>query len=187
VWPSRLCSDLICSPDLFQQFAPKLAGHNSALLDKLKERDLHPPFKHSVFTTAEWSFGNAASPPRKNKFELFYTFCAITAIGKYPPGRGQVILWKDGMSLAFVPGTTILFPAGSKSYSFAAVETGESRFYFRQYFNAALARWVEKGGRSDNQFDDYVSTKGLEKYTRHRATRPARALRLYSKVEDLFV
>jgi hypothetical protein len=173
--------------DLFWQFAPNLAGHNLALLDKLKERNLHPPFKHSVFTTAEWSFGNAASPRRKNKYDLYYTFCAITAIGKYPPSRGQVIIWKDGMSLTFVPGTTILFPGGCKRYSFAAVEAGESRFYFKQYFSGALARWVDKGGRSDNQFDDYASEEVMAAYTKRRGNRPQRAMQLYSKVNDLFV
>ncbi|KAJ7244505.1 hypothetical protein C8J57DRAFT_1242832 [Mycena rebaudengoi] len=55
---------LIKTPsELFRQFAPKLFAHTMSKLDQLKEGNLHPPFKHSVFTTAEWSFGDAASPP----------------------------------------------------------------------------------------------------------------------------
>ncbi|KAJ7266201.1 hypothetical protein C8J57DRAFT_950211, partial [Mycena rebaudengoi] len=129
----------------YRQFAPRLFAHQMTKLDILKDRNINPPFKHSVFTTAEWAFSDAASPPRRHKFDAFYTFCAITAIGNYAPSHGQVILWKDGNALPFIPGTTILFPAGCQNYSFATVDHQETHFYFKQYFNAAFLRWVDKG------------------------------------------
>ncbi|KAJ7240102.1 hypothetical protein C8J57DRAFT_1086059, partial [Mycena rebaudengoi] len=167
--------------------APKLFVHTMSKLDKLKEGNLYPPFKHSVFTTAEWSFGDAASPPVTHGLQLFYTWCAITAIGDYPVPRGNVIFWKDENALPFIPGTTVVFPAGCQSHSFAAVEHHESRFYFKQYFNAALGRWVDKGLKSDTQFEKEASPGEIVDMLTHREDRAERATYLYSKVDDLFV
>ncbi|KAJ7205081.1 hypothetical protein C8J57DRAFT_1100441, partial [Mycena rebaudengoi] len=173
--------------DLYRQFAPILAAHSATKLNMLRERNLHPPFKHSLFTTAEWSFGDAASPPRKHNLDLFYTFCAITAIGDYPASRGQVIIWKEGSVIPFVPGTTILFPAGCQNYSFAAVDGNESRFYFKQYFNAALVCWLDHGCRSDTQFKEFASLEEIVRDTEFREHRGKMAGNLYSKLNDLFV
>ncbi|KAJ7251039.1 hypothetical protein C8J57DRAFT_1078341 [Mycena rebaudengoi] len=156
-------------------------------LDSLKDRGINPPFKHSVFSTAEWCFGDAASPPVKHKFDVFYTFCAITAIGDYAPSRGQIIFWKDGNALPFIPGTTVLFPAGCQNYSFAAVQNQETRFYFKQYFNAALFRWVDKGRMSDTQFADYASKAETERMSAARVNRGELAASLYSKLQDIFI
>ncbi|KAJ7216763.1 hypothetical protein C8J57DRAFT_1096071, partial [Mycena rebaudengoi] len=152
---------------------------------------IHPPFKHSVFSTVEWSFGDAASPARSEKFHLFYTWCAITAIGKYPATRGGLILWKDENCLPFIPGTTVIFPASCNPYSFVAVKGNEQRYYFKQYFNAGAVRWFDNGEMSDAEFERHFDEDGdLEHFARVRLKREERGGcvgGLYTKVDDLFV
>ncbi|KAJ7254766.1 hypothetical protein C8J57DRAFT_1057814 [Mycena rebaudengoi] len=156
-------------------------------LDKLKARNIYPPFKHSVFTTVEWSFGDSASPPTTCHSHLYYTWCAVTAIGNYAAPNGNVILWKDELSLPFIPGTTVLFPAGCHSHSFAAVDHRESRYYFKQYFNAGLACWADKDLMSDSQFKQYASPEEFVHMEERREARGEIAGGLYSKLNEIFV
>ncbi|KAJ7666202.1 hypothetical protein DFH06DRAFT_925247, partial [Mycena polygramma] len=100
------------------------------------------PFANSVFTTAEISFCDVPNLSRKNWESTFYGLEAITSCGTYDwEERRGIILWDDDRVIPMPPGTTVVFPAGAKQYSFVPVAPHESRYLFRQYCHAGALRW----------------------------------------------
>ncbi|KAJ7126216.1 hypothetical protein C8R44DRAFT_582075, partial [Mycena epipterygia] len=138
----------------FEQFFPRIHANIAAKVSELVRRDIvAPAFQNSVFTTAEISFCDAPSLSQKGLDNIFYAMDAITTCGDYAwRERGSLILWDDHKVLCMPPGSTVLFPSGSKRYSFVAVAPHETRYLFRQSCNAGALRWVDKGFRSNKTF-----------------------------------
>ncbi|KAJ7673624.1 hypothetical protein B0H17DRAFT_911239, partial [Mycena rosella] len=79
---------------------------------------------------------------------------AIIVVGKYAhKERGQLILGQDKAMVEVPSGTTLIFPSGTKHFSFAAVAPHETRYLFRQYCDAVVIRWIQKGSLSDAEFE----------------------------------
>jgi hypothetical protein len=81
----------------------------------------------------------------------------------------------------------VLFPAGTKHYSLAAVAPHETQYVFRQYCHAGVLRWVEKGGRSDVQFEVKAKRAEVEAWNEFCTKRGHASARMFSKIGDIFV
>jgi hypothetical protein len=86
-----------------------------------------------------------------------------------------------------IPGATIAVPAGTMPYTLLPVAPHERRYVFRQYCHASVFRWLEKGGRSDKDFDEYASEEEITAWEERRANRGQSSLKMFSKLEDVFV
>ena len=176
-------------PDLFQQFAPGGYADVSARIDQLMERQIaFPTFAHSVFTTAQINFDDVVPRSRKNRDSSFGTMEAITSLGNYEheDGRGAVILWDDETVVHFPPGSTIVFPSGTKRFSFIPVALREERYFFRQYCDAGVFRWLDKGGRTDAEFEKDATIEEKAAWEARRENRAKTAVKLFSKVGDVY-
>ncbi|KAJ7082830.1 hypothetical protein C8R43DRAFT_886434, partial [Mycena crocata] len=146
------------------------------------------PFKNSVFTTLEIDFRDAPALATKTRDSAFGTFEAITSVGFYDhEGGGHIEFWDDQISVELAPGATIIFPAGSKRFSFLPVGRREKRYLVRQFCNAGVLRWLDKGGRNDGEFDRSASVQQKEAWEAKRAARGEKYAKLYSKLDEVFV
>jgi hypothetical protein len=127
-------------------------------------------------------------PVHKNPDIAFDTMEAVTVFGSwdYKTGGGILLPEDEGM-IQLKPGATILFPAGTKRFTFVAVAPHETRYFFRQYCHAGVLRWVEKGGRSDTEFEDVSSAEEIMAWNEHRAQRGRASIKMFSKLRDVFV
>ncbi|KAJ7735171.1 hypothetical protein B0H16DRAFT_1731435 [Mycena metata] len=173
---------------MFDYAAPKVYAHARTLVEQLRMcHGISTPFANSVFTTSEIAFCDVPNVSRKNWEATFYAFEAITSCGDYDwKERGGIILWDDDHIIPLRPGTTIVFPGGTKRYSFIPVAAHETRYIFRQYCHASALRFVEKG-RCDADFDADASDGEVEAWETKRTRRGTTAARMYSKLRDLFV
>ncbi|KAJ7784195.1 hypothetical protein B0H16DRAFT_1296294 [Mycena metata] len=150
--------------------------------------NLETPFQSSVFTTAQIIFGDVPNLSRKNSDANFYAFEAITSFGNYDwQKRGGLILWDDDRVIPLRPGATVVVPTGSKPYSFVPVAADETRVLLRQFCHAGALRWVDKGGRSDAQFDLTATDAEKAAWEAKRVARGEAAAKMYSKLGDIFV
>ncbi|KAJ7669896.1 hypothetical protein DFH06DRAFT_981427, partial [Mycena polygramma] len=173
----------------YKQFAPVGHAHVAAITQQLIDREIaFPAYKNSVFTTSEVSYGDAPCPVHKNPNAAFNTMEAVTVVGSWDHEKGGGILLPEhqGM-LQLKPGATILFPAGTKRFTFVAVGPHEKRYFFRQYCHAGVLRWVQKGGRSDTEFEAEASEEEFAAWYEQRAHRGGDSLKMFSKFEDVFV
>ncbi|KAJ6462539.1 hypothetical protein C8R45DRAFT_841518, partial [Mycena sanguinolenta] len=143
------------------------------------------PFRNSVFTTAEISFGDATASTTKNLDAAFDTMEAVTSIGSYDHTTGGHILFEDdGGMIELPPGTTVLFAGGAKRHKFAPVGKLENRFLFRQFCSAGVLRWIENGGRPDKDWEHQASDADL---AARQEMRDRRGIRSFSKLHDIYV
>ncbi|KAJ7172871.1 hypothetical protein C8R43DRAFT_873922 [Mycena crocata] len=168
---------------------PKIYADFAAKMDRLFSRTgLAPAFQHSVFTTSEISFGDAPSVSRKNLDAVFYGFEALTVFGEYDwEVRGHIIFWDDEGAIPLRPGSTVLFPAGTKRYSFLAVASNETRFVFRQFCHSGIIRWLERGCMSDLEFEENASVEEMAMWNAKRNARGRTSAKLYGKLKDVYV
>ncbi|KAJ7105448.1 hypothetical protein C8R43DRAFT_906554 [Mycena crocata] len=161
----------------------------SHLIADLKRlRGIAPPFADSVFTTCEIAFCDVPNLSRKNPEATFEGFEALTVTGEWDwVKRGGIIFWEDEKTIALRPGMTVLFPAGTKRYSFVPVAPHETRYIFRQYCHAGVMRWCQKGGRSDTEFDKKATVAEKAAWEAKRASCGKAAAKLYSKLGDIYV
>ncbi|KAJ7717167.1 hypothetical protein DFH07DRAFT_762091 [Mycena maculata] len=85
------------------------------------------------------------------------------------------------------PGTTVLTPRSVVRWGFTALEKGDTRYTFQQYFNAAVGRWVDQGFRLDADFAKKATAEEWNLYEDTRFERAESRMRLFSKLEELFV
>ncbi|KAJ7472810.1 hypothetical protein FB451DRAFT_1036210 [Mycena latifolia] len=175
--------------DLFEQIAPKLYHETAYAVGQLKVlTNLQPPFTGSVFTTSEISFCDIPNLSRKSLEGTFYGFEVITTVGTYAwEERGGIIFWDDDALIPLRPGATVLFPAGTKCYSFVPVAPHESRFLFRQYCHRGALRWVKKGCCSDAEFNASATDDELAAWQAKSASRGKWVAKLFSKLKDVYV
>ncbi|KAJ7825683.1 hypothetical protein B0H13DRAFT_1657876, partial [Mycena leptocephala] len=147
-----------------------------------------PAFQNSVFTTSEISFGDAPSPVRKNTQAAFDTLEAVTVVGNWDHKTGGGILFPEDESVVQLkPGATVLYPSGTKRFSWVAIAPHEKRYFFRQFCHAGVLRWIEKGGRSDTEFEDLASAPEIAAWNAQRAKRGLTSVKKFSKLGDIFV
>ncbi|KAJ7456325.1 hypothetical protein B0H11DRAFT_1739365, partial [Mycena galericulata] len=176
---------------LLRKIAPQMYAHQEVLLDQLAEKDtVYPAFLGSVFSTAEISFGNAASLAERDTYDAFGSFRAFTALGTYDNDFSWFVYFRedegDRVAIRFPVGATLLVPTSVVRYCFTAVPKGQRRHIFQQYFNAAAGRWVEQGFVSDSEFPDSVSVPELAMHALRRGDRVDSTYHMMSKLNELF-
>ncbi|KAJ7801670.1 hypothetical protein B0H14DRAFT_2386217 [Mycena olivaceomarginata] len=113
---------------------------------------------------------------------------AVTSFGSYDHTQGGHIVFADDHGMFEMPvGTTVLFPAGTKRYTFAAVGKNEHRYLFRQFCSAGVLRWVDKGGRTDLQFAREASLEQQAAWEAMRQQRGQTSLKSFSKLRDVYI
>ncbi|KAJ7117333.1 hypothetical protein C8R43DRAFT_1137629 [Mycena crocata] len=174
---------------LHQQFAPTIYAQSQYKVDELSSRRIcTAPFPNSVFTTAEINFCDAPGLSRKNADSAFGTMEAITSLGFYNHKKGgQCEMWDDEAIIELAPGATIVFPAGTKRFSFMPVGKHETRYLFRQFCHAGVFRWFDKGGRSDAEFDRDASPEEIAKWEQMRLKRGQAVAKTFSRLDDISV
>ncbi|KAJ7152744.1 hypothetical protein C8R43DRAFT_886147, partial [Mycena crocata] len=172
----------------YRQFAPRSHAAVAMAVDALVSRKIaKPAFPNSVFTTSQLRFCDVPSISQKNIDSDFVTMEAITAVGTYDKKRGQLILYDDEGAVEFPPGSTALFPTGTKRFSFAPVAAHETRYLFRQFCHASVLRWLEKDGQGDTEFEGFASAEEMEAWQARRSARGANAIKYFSKLHDVYV
>ncbi|KAJ7772557.1 hypothetical protein DFH07DRAFT_953023 [Mycena maculata] len=175
---------------LYRQIAPKMHASLEQQLNLVQDATtLHMPFPDSVFTTSEILFIDRPQHARKNCEAQYDTMEALTICGEYNwwENRGRLIFWDDCRSILLKPGTTVLFPVGTKHFSFVGVEPGETICVFWQFCHASALRWLAKDCQSDTQFEAEVSDEELEAFKAERLAQPKASMRLYSKLDDHYI
>lgn len=116
--------------------------------------NLSTVYRGSIFSTVEIAFGDGPQHSRKNYDAMYDTMEAITVCGRYDSQkRGRLVLWDDDFSVCLYPGSTVLFPSGSKRFSFVGVEEDETFCIFRQFCHAGVLRWVENDFRGEAELE----------------------------------
>ncbi|KAJ6460163.1 hypothetical protein C8R47DRAFT_1226389 [Mycena vitilis] len=169
-------------------FAERGHAHVTSLVAELIRREIaFPSYKHSIFTTTEIQLGGDLDT-FKNTNVAFNTWELLTFIGSWDSKTGGGIHFSDQEGLVeVVPGATIAFLSGAKSYTLMPIAAHETRYIVRQYVHASVLRWVQKGGRSDVEFACVASDKEVEAWDMLRVNRGRTSLRLFSKLDELYV
>ncbi|KAJ7633684.1 hypothetical protein DFH06DRAFT_1337169 [Mycena polygramma] len=173
---------------IYQQFAERGYAFVTSLVTELIRREIaFPSYEHSVFTTTEIVF-SGEPVTFKDTNVAFNTWELLTFFGSWDSKKGGGILFSDEEGLVeLVPGATVAFLAGAKSYTLMPIAAHETWYIFRQYCHASVLRWVQKGGRSDVEFASIASEKEVEAWNLLRATRGRTSLRMFSKLDELYV
>ncbi|GAW02022.1 hypothetical protein LENED_003650 [Lentinula edodes] len=140
----------------FSLWAPRIYDQykntRNALRDKLPHLpDNFPGF--SEFAAAAFNLGgNVWTFKHWDFLNWPFGWCAITALGKFDPGRtAQLILWELRLVIDFPHGATALIPSGVITHSNTPVATGDTRMSFTQYTAGAIFQWVENGCRTEKE------------------------------------
>ncbi|KAG2063111.1 hypothetical protein BDR04DRAFT_1039141, partial [Suillus decipiens] len=132
-------------------YAPKLYRHFSHNIQALVEHHPHLSmnFTNSIFPAATFNFG-----PQVTTFEhtdprnIAYGLCDVHALGSFDPkAGGHLILFDLKIAVEFPSGSTAQIPSAILRHGNAAIQPGETRFSFTQYFAGGLIRWVRYGFR----------------------------------------
>ncbi|KAJ7492942.1 hypothetical protein B0H11DRAFT_2228265 [Mycena galericulata] len=175
---------------LVRQIAPKAYADLQNKISMLKGGYTHlsPAFPDSVFTTSEIAFGDGPQHSRKNPDAKYDTMEALTICGAYEwRTRGRIVFWDDDASIPLRPGTTLMFPAGTKRFSFVGVNPDETFCIFRQFCHAGVIRWFEKGCRSNADFEAQESEEKLAAFNAQRRRRAHTSIKSYSKINEVYV
>ncbi|KAJ7601480.1 hypothetical protein DFH06DRAFT_1025940 [Mycena polygramma] len=175
--------ELTVGPDLLKRFAPRVHAYQRSQLDLLWERHaINSPFYGSAFTTAEFTFGNAALHTRCNINDVLHGLRVITILGTST--SCICVIPADNLAIRCPPGSTILI-AAAKDYYFSTVAEGEKRYFFQQYFNAGIQRWIDRGFRSDADFDEETSTAVISSVRKKLANRVPFTMKLLSRLHEI--
>ncbi|KAJ7441681.1 hypothetical protein B0H11DRAFT_1749644, partial [Mycena galericulata] len=170
--------------------APKAYADLEHKMSLLKaQTGMCPAFPDSVFTTSEIAFGDGPQLSRKNRDAQFDTMEAITVGGDYAweQGRAMIIFWDDYVAIPLRPGTTVLYPTGTKRFSFTGVAAHEKFYIFRQFCHAGVLRWIDKGFQSDEDFATALSEEGYIDFQTGRQRRGQTGIHKYTKINDIYV
>ncbi|KAJ7780807.1 hypothetical protein DFH07DRAFT_765296 [Mycena maculata] len=183
IW-NLIAVGILTKADLFQQVAPVAFVYCSDKVSKLKDMcGLIPPFRDSVFTTSKILVCGMPNLSRKIYDAAMFSMVAFTTGGNYT--KGGVIFWEDDTMILLLPGETVLFWGPTKRYSFLPVPGNEKMYIFKQSVNTGILRWVEKGGRSDVQFEEFATDAELTDW--HATCNRRGDVRRYGKLQDIFV
>ncbi|KAJ7429659.1 hypothetical protein B0H11DRAFT_1766828 [Mycena galericulata] len=176
------------TPDLAWQFAPRMVAFMKSQLELLDERvAIGPPFPGSAFSTTEFNFGDAPMHTRKHANDVFHGFRAITVLGVYNPDHSNLLIVPgDDAAIRCPPGATVLIPC-TKDYFFTKVGRGEKRYLFQQYFHSGVQRWLDRGFRSDMEYDLDATPQEKLAVEAHLANRVAFAAKLFNQLHEMHV
>ncbi|KAJ6567626.1 hypothetical protein DFH09DRAFT_918584 [Mycena vulgaris] len=169
----------IIHTDLLNRFAPRIYARQRLALDQLAHSDtIYPVFPDSAFTTTEFSFGTPPRTMRRETYDAFGSWRAITALGDYSEEEG------DRLAIHFPPGAALVFPALIVRFTFTPIKHGETRYLFQQFYNAAVGRWVNQGFMGDA---DFSNEPGWAAHQERRWERVESTIAAMSRIGDVFV
>ncbi|KAK7000621.1 hypothetical protein R3P38DRAFT_3218884 [Favolaschia claudopus] len=170
---------------LYQRIAPRSFADALEKVQHLSARGIATSqFSDSVFTSAAFCFGDAPSAPETNDDAAIDTMEAFTVLGKFDAGHLE--LQDEEKIIKLRAGTTVLLAAGSKPYKFSAVGKTEHLYVFRQWCSAGILRWIEKGGRSDTEFQKGASFEDRLSWINRSHDRGVTGIKLFSPLHDLY-
>ncbi|KAH7872695.1 uncharacterized protein C8R40DRAFT_1052115, partial [Lentinula edodes] len=140
----------------FATWYPKNHAEHLRLNAELHEKlpHLKRNFENSVYLGMTVNFGPSTwthiHTDSKNDVRIP---CAITTGGRFNhKAGGHLILWDFKLILEFPPGATILLPSALIRHSNLPVAAGETRISVTQYSAGGVRRWLEYGGRTEDEF-----------------------------------
>ncbi|KAJ4477734.1 hypothetical protein C8J55DRAFT_430599 [Lentinula edodes] len=140
----------------FATWYPKNHAEHLRLNAELDEKlpHLRRNFENSVYLGMTVNFGPSTwthiHTDSKNDVRIP---CAITTGGRFNhKAGGHLILWDFKLILEFPPGATILLPSALIRHSNLPVAAGETRISVTQYSAGGVRRWLEYGGRTEDEF-----------------------------------
>ncbi|KAJ7673337.1 hypothetical protein DFH06DRAFT_979249 [Mycena polygramma] len=178
----RANSELTVCLDLLKRFFPRVHAHQHSQLELLWDRSaLNPAFYDSAFTTAEFTFGNAVLKSRHDVDDVIHGVRAITILGT----SCICVIPSDNLAIRCPPGSTIFIAGSIKKYFFSTVGVGEKRYFFQQYFNAGIQRWIDRGFRSDEDYDLNATPEEMAPVEAKMAQRLPFTYRLFSRLPEI--
>ncbi|KAJ6459359.1 hypothetical protein C8R47DRAFT_994720 [Mycena vitilis] len=181
----NLCQpELTVGQDLLKRFAPRVFAYQRSQLDRLWDHSaLLPPFERSAFSTAEFAFGNVALRATPQPYDVIHGLRAITVLGTST--TCICVVPSDNLAIRCPPGTTILIAGCVKGYYFSTVGEGEKRYLFQQFFHAGVQRWIDRGFRSDADFDQKATAEESESVEAKLAKRVPFTMKLLSRLHEI--
>lgn len=171
---------------MFKSFAPLLFEHYRTNLELLRQwkPTLAPAFVQSVFAACTFNFGpQTVSILHRDKGNIVYGWCGITALGHFNPDYGgHLILWDVGLVIRFPPGSTILIPSAAITHSNVPICKGETRYSFIQYSAGGLFRWVYNGFMKDEDFEAQATKEEMVTREKDRRERWNKGLDMFMKL-----
>jgi hypothetical protein len=143
-------------------------------------------FSNSILPAATFNFGpQVATFEHTDPRNIAYGLCDIHALGYFDPkAGGHLILFDIKVAIEFPSGSTIQISSAVLRHGNAAVQPGETRLSFTQYFAGGLIRWVRYGFR--NLADLCVQNPHLkQKLDEENGERWRWGLNFFSKLTDL--
>ncbi|KAK7017749.1 hypothetical protein R3P38DRAFT_3560216 [Favolaschia claudopus] len=172
---------------LYRQYAPASYALMVERMSRLiSDGNVTPPFEGSVFTTMELTFVDGSSHEQYNEDAAIEAMEAVTIFGSFDDLLGgHLSFGKHRAAIQAPAGTTYLLPSASTSIRYTAIAKNERRYQFRQFISAGVLRWVEKGGRTDKQFEATTTAGEREVWAASRIARGDTTLNLFSQLDDI--
>ncbi|KAK7030001.1 hypothetical protein R3P38DRAFT_3188937 [Favolaschia claudopus] len=165
---------------MYRLYAPQAFAYLEGQMEKLPV-DL--PFANSVYTTCELRYGDTPTFDDFNDDTAFDTMDATSVLGLV---GGHVTFQEDQIIQQLRVGHTVLAASGSKRINFPTVKKLGRRFLFRQYVDAGVLRWIEKGGRTDKEFEALPEADRAA-WVAGRRERAETGLRMFGNIADVVV
>ncbi|KAJ7580436.1 hypothetical protein C8J56DRAFT_896438 [Mycena floridula] len=130
------------APKIHEYYNHRLSRLYIARPELLEQRN----FVHSVFPCCTINFGgNVWCYKHHDILNCPFSWCAITALGKFNPKLGgHLVLW-DLKLIEFPHASTILIPSATLTHSNIPVQPGDERISFTQYCAGPIFRFVDAG------------------------------------------
>ncbi|KAJ7058421.1 hypothetical protein C8F01DRAFT_1303975 [Mycena amicta] len=180
---------------LFEQFFPIVYHTMRLRAEQLVEYGLTQPFPGSPFTICEFRdlTKRPMVEPEKQWEVRFSDMMVVTVLGRWDSAKeGQLMLHAEGRMINVKSGDTFVLPAGAQAYSFVPVSGASYQFLFSQWFDASVARWIEKGGMADHELDRKAKKRGgkeaaerLHRWVRARTLRGLQSRRFFQKIGEV--
>ncbi|KAK6975116.1 hypothetical protein R3P38DRAFT_3477546 [Favolaschia claudopus] len=172
---------------IYRQYAAESFAYMAGILDLLvANAGVNPAFPGSVFTTTELTFFDGSSHEHYNDNAAIEAMEAVTIFGDFNELLGGHISFGKHRAVIQSPsGTTYLVPSASNTLRYTAIGKKERRYQFRQYVSAGVLRWVQKGGRTDKQFEETTTAGEREAWATSREARGDTCLNLFSQLSDI--
>jgi hypothetical protein len=108
---------------------------------------------------------------------------AITILGTF--GSCLCVIPEDNLVIDCPPGSTILIAGSVKEYFFSPLHKHEKMYLFQQYFHASIQRWIDRGFRSDADFDADATPEEADAVSAKLAQRVPFTMKLFSRLHEI--
>ncbi|KIY52347.1 hypothetical protein FISHEDRAFT_28449, partial [Fistulina hepatica ATCC 64428] len=174
---------------IFRTWAPRLHAHYDEYLERLLRWDpgLKRNFTRSVWAAIAYNFGPRTITRRhRDRGNIPYGWCCVTAIGNFDPTRGgHLVLWDLKRVIQFPPGSTIIIPSAIVEHSNTTIAPSEWRYSITQYTPGGLFRWVDQGFQTKKAMETAMTSDEQAANEERLSQRWAHGLALFSTVDEL--